>query len=642
MAVDLNYGIGVEGKNLVLKTLGHVYVKAKDRKYELVFRPEDIQKQIEQYANGGREIEGLQTAQTVIVESNDELNNMDYPGDGLFILTKDGYLYYTEGSNYTEILVHFSDTSLTLENLVITSQINFTGNNVPFVLNNSTLIPNLNAEFLNGYRDTNFAKKADNETITGQWTHSGKLIFNEAIGQRTLSDSLKNRINIDFVNGSIFCNSITTNRLNVTDSEEEDPLFSTISGIGKEVWVGVQTNIKDINTYEISDEDRYKFPLVAMAYEAEELPNEYVTETTGIEWPLETFWYDKIFFDSYDADTFEYQLKDFDDPDVWNQINANFDGTPYSLYDFQSLIDALKDSDMSQFTGDYYNIDIPATTTLLSFLPNMIVKTSSGQVGVIVARSDDSIIVQALNNAQYFQGDYLIHIGSLVNKSGICFNGQNPSISILKDCLDQSSANVYFGELSKIDKDKSGIGIILNGTYPENIVENNTIEELQDYLHTSEINIKNSYIKWGENINVLNEDGSGYLSQGQIRWSSRKDLIVEDSEISQSSFKTGIFNIAKDGSGNIGTLIEFTTSNVTLNSPLGPAGGDLSGNYPNPTLKEGVILEKHLSPEVLDMINTNARSSLMGIQSNLEARVNNLESLVEKLNITLENHLKED
>lgn len=653
MAVDLNYGIGVEGKNLVLKTLGKVYVKVKDRKYELAFRPEDIQKQIEQYVNGDGDIKGLQTAQTVVLESSDEINNMDYPGDNLFILTKDGYLYYTEGNNYTEIPVHFSDTSLTLENLIITNQINFTGSRIPFVLNTSTLIPNLNAEFLNGYRDTSFAKKAENETITGQWTHSGRLIFNEAIGQRTLSDSLKNRINIDFINGSIFCNSITTNRLNVTNSEEEDPLFSTISGIGKEVWVGVQTNINDINTYEISDEDKYKFPLVQMAYEAEELPNEYVTETTGIEWPLEDFWYKKIFFDSYDTNTFDYQLKDFDDPDVWNQINANFDGTPYSLYDFQSLIDALKDSDMSQFTGDYYNIDIPATTTLLSFLPNMIVKTSSGQVGVIIARFDDSIIVQALNNAQYFQGNYLIHIGSLINKSSICFNGQNPSISILKDCLNQSSANVYFGELSKIDENKTGIGIILNGTYPENILADNQLETFKEYIHTSEINIQNPYIKWGEDIISLNEDGSGYLSQGQIRWSANKDLLIEDSEISKSSFLSGIIDIKKDGSGKIGDLIEFNTTAVTLNSPLGPAGGDLIGDYPNPTIKDESILEKHLSQEVKDLIGSGGGGGIVEIPtefreqvennaqniSDLEKRVTNLENLVGTLNTLLENRL---
>lgn len=652
MAVDLNYGIGVEGKNIVLKTLGKVYVKVKDRKYELAFRPEDIQKQIESYLNGDL-ADGLQTSATLVLDSYNNLENLEYPGDNLFVVTKDGYLYFTENNGFTSIPIHFADTSLTLENLVVTNQLNFTGSGVPINLNNSILIPNLNAEFLNGYRDQDFAIKSKNETITGSWTYSDRLTFNESVGQKLLRDASSNRIKIDFESGSIFCTYLSTNQLDVSNTEIEEPLFSTISGIGNEAWVGVQTEMNQIEAYEITEEDEMKFGLIKIAYDNLELPDGYESESIFLEWPLDSFWYDTIFFESYDINTGEYQLKDFDNPDVWNEINSNFDGTPYSLNDFLPLINALKDVDTSQFTGNYYFIEIPSTTLLLSFLPNMIVKTSLGQIGRIVARSDTSIIVQALNNAQIFQGNYLIVIGSLLNLAGICFNGQNPSISILKNCLDQSSANVYFGELSKIDKDKSGIGIILNGTYPENIVENNTIEELQDYLHTSEINIQNPYIKWGENINVLNEDGSGYLSQGQIRWSSNKDLVIEDTEISESSFKTGIFNIEKDGSGNIGDLIKFDSSEIILNSPLGSAGGDLSGDYPNPVIKEEAILEKHLSQEVKDLIGSGGSGGSVEIPtefreqvetntqniSDLEKRVTDLENLVGTLNIMLENRL---
>lgn len=652
MAVDLNYGIGVEGKNIVLKTLGKVYVKVKDRKYELAFRPEDIQKQMESYLNGNL-TNGLQTSPTLILDSYNDLENLEYPGNNLFVVTKDGYLYYTENNGFTSIPVHFADSSLTLENLVVTNQLNLTGSGVPINLNNSILIPNLNAEFLNGYRDQDFAIKNKNETITGSWSYSDRLTFNESVGQKLLRDASSNRIKIDFESGSIFCTYLSTNQLDVSNTEIAEPLFSTISGVGNEVWVGVQTEITKISRYEVSEEDKIKFILVQNAYNNQELPSGYEGESVYLDWPLETFWYNTIFFDSYDASTGEYQLKDFDDPDVWDAVNANFAGTPYSLNDYLPLINALKDADTSQFTGDYYLITVPSTTLILSFLPNMIVKTSLGQICRIEARANTSIVVQALNNAQSLNGNYLIVIGSLINLAGICFNGQNPSISILKNCLDQSSANVYFGELSKIDENKTGIGIILNGTYPENILADNQLETFKEYIHTSEINIQNPYIKWGEDIMSLNEDGSGYLSQGQIRWSANKDLLIEDSEISKSSFLSGIIDIKKDGSGKIGDLIEFDTTAVTLNSPLGPAGGDLTGDYPNPTIKDESILEKHLSQEVKDLIGSGGGGGIVEIPtefreqvenntqniSDLEKRVTNLENLVGTLNTLLENRL---
>lgn len=61
---------------------------------------------------------------------------------------------------------------------------------------------------------------------------------------------------------------------------------------------------------------------------------------------------------------------------------------------------------------------------------------------------------------------------------------------------------------------------------------------------------------------------------------------ITNSPISNSSFQSGIVTINQNGSGNIGSNITFDSTQVTLNSPLGPAGGDLEGNYPNPTLAQ--------------------------------------------------------
>ena len=146
MAVDLNYGIGVEGKNLVLKTLGRVYVKVKDRKYELVFRPEDLQKMVEGYAGGSKDSVG--SLAVMSADSSLDIDNLEYPGDNVLIITKDGHLYFSENNGYTEIPIKFSGDDLTLENLNISGQIIFTGNNIPLVIPNSNLIQNLNADLL--------------------------------------------------------------------------------------------------------------------------------------------------------------------------------------------------------------------------------------------------------------------------------------------------------------------------------------------------------------------------------------------------------------------------------------------------------------------------------------------------------------
>ena len=582
MAEDLNYGIGVEGKNLVLKTLGRVYIKVKDRKYELAFRPEDTQNVNTQSESGN------DSSNLVFINSSTDINSLTYPGDNKLIISRDGHLYLSENNGYTEIVITFTGKELSLENLNISGQIVFTENNVPLVISNNSLIQNLNADLLDNYQASDFAIKSLTQDISGAWTYTGEQTFNTIIGQQKIIDNANGqRINIDFKTGTIKCNTLSASKITTS---EETPQFSTVSGIGQEVWVGVQIEILETTNIENQEElDDNSFYIVEDAYENEELPNYSSSDDTTTEWTLEDFWY-PLFFETWDTENLTYTLRDFSNPDVWNTQNAKFDGTDYSLNNFQNIIDGLRtDVDTSSFTGEYYLLSLPDNTPIMSLVPHMVIKDNLGNIARIVSRDSASVNVQTLNSNNEFYGDRLIVIGSLCRQGGIKLSSEDPSLSILKNVLDETSASVYFGNLTKIDSSKTGIGMILSGTYPTTLVADNTMDNLQNYIHTSEINIENPYLKWGDNITAFNEDGSGYLSKGQIRWSSNTDLIIDNTDITNSSFKNGNVLINKDGSGNIGDVIQFNSTAVTLNSPLGPAGGDLEGNYPNPTLAQAYI-----------------------------------------------------
>lgn len=595
MAVDLNYGVGVEGKNLVLKTLGRVYVKVKDRKYELLFRPEDLQNLI----NGDNIDSNDSTKGTSVyfINSALDLPNLEYPGDGCLIVSKDGSFYFTEKGSYTQIPLAFNVDELTLTRLNVSDQIIFTGSNPPLVISEPIFIQNLNADKIDGYDASAFGIKNNSENITGTWTFNNLKLKNA-----TSSGVLKNTdesIYIDFQTGTITCKEIIADNLN---EPEEDPTYNLVSGIGNEVWVGSEIDILTSSEFVYTASDNTA-TLMHNAYDQGYLPS---NPADDIEWTLEDFWI-PLFFTTYNEDSETFILKDFTNQTVLDNANAKL-SPYYNITEFFPLIWALQTGDISNFTGIDYQLTTYASVSFQLVLPNMIIKDNLGNIGVVLSRDNDSIVVRMLNENNNFVGNKLISIGFVTHPSGICLRSEDPSLSILKNVLDLNDPSIYFGELSKIDPNKSGIGMLLNGSVPDNKVADNQLDSLRNYTHTSEINIENPYIKW-QQINELNEDGSGYLSKGQIRWSSNNDLVIDGSDITNSridnsgitdsSFEAGNVLINTDGSGNIGTYIEFNATDVTKNIPMGSAGGDLTGNYPNPTIGTSKITSDKIADSAI-------------------------------------------
>lgn len=92
--INNSHAIGVDSRNLVLKTRGTLHVKVGDRYYEIDFRNlagsnEDEEKPKEEYV--------------ISVDSKKDIEGLEYPGDNKLVIGLDGSLFVTKNNTVIDV-----------------------------------------------------------------------------------------------------------------------------------------------------------------------------------------------------------------------------------------------------------------------------------------------------------------------------------------------------------------------------------------------------------------------------------------------------------------------------------------------------------------------------------------------------------
>lgn len=160
--------VGNKYSDLVLETLGKVYIKIGNNSRVL----SDVLELLDKNTESSIE------SQTIIVNSLQEMENMDYPGDGYFIyntLTTTLYISYDE--RYIALIEASEgakDGYVRRRGDTMTGQLEINTIGPPLIVASSQLVNNLNAQYIGGYSEDDLAKRRQDEYITGNWTFKGR------------------------------------------------------------------------------------------------------------------------------------------------------------------------------------------------------------------------------------------------------------------------------------------------------------------------------------------------------------------------------------------------------------------------------------------------------------------------------------
>lgn len=254
--------IGDLSSDMVLQTLGKIYIQS-GKNLKLLT---DITSTI-----------ATADSNAIVVNSEQELNNLEYPGDGRFIYNTGNSILYL---SYKDRYIALIEVTGTVGNYVkktgdtMSGTLEVATSKVPFIVHSRKLVQNLNAEYLNGEKADEFARRKANENITGSWkflsdcVSESKWEFNKTVTFNSdiiSSGSIQSPIFTSGFSGVGWKLDGTTNTLTIDNlivrklMHVYELVINKISATNGSLWISNSSKIDSVYTVSRYDEEFGKY-----------------------------------------------------------------------------------------------------------------------------------------------------------------------------------------------------------------------------------------------------------------------------------------------------------------------------------------------------------------------------------------------
>lgn len=584
--------VGKDGADLVLKTAGKVVVKVKDRYYQLNFKDTNSSK----------------TINTIIVNDGDEVTNslVDIVKDTLFI-TKNGeqYLYIFDDNKLVKLGETQSDIISTFDDVVINGDLTVLGN---ISVDDNTMIKNLNAEYLDGKKASDFIQNNINNTIKGEWTFNDTINTNKINGtNNNYIDLSSGVLNIDTIQCSKLISDDCTcsndlgdsNIPNNSDTSEDSSAKNVlIDSISAKTYINNTPRIVNVNSLGFSTiedlEVKKDWEIVLYGF------NEYGITGTGV--PITEYDLLNSLYTFTDIDENGNEVEEFLDEDYLSQLNqytisikesSNWDNWTVDGVSLREFVNQNQfDKSLVNQDNEYILYELDLTFNNFKVNDTVLIESIDGLVTFTIYKIEGKKIWILTENDCSEEDQEDIITDCIKNKDpfkyGIVFS--QASSNIIGNLND--SSNSFFGSLSgwglsmesncyllnpEVALQKNNINyLLLSNTRPTFIGLSNSGHFLQldnngyGNITTNNLQISsnNTYLGKSSSGHFFEIDNNGY---GHIK---NNNLHISDNETYIGKSDSGnFFKLNSSGHGSI------ETSNLLISPSKTYIGKSTSGNF---------------------------------------------------------------